>query len=253
MAVKDWKKALVARRALEKRAKDEHTRAQLALERARAADLHPRTALVIARDKASAKLRLRRRQVAEAEKAVKAISGRAPKLSPEITVISPNRSSRNGVKPRIIVLHITVSRNMAGITDLRGMAEYGARPSSKVSWHILVDGEGFDARCVPDAEKAWTQAAYNSVALSIEQIQPADMPREKWLSDYRPQLETVAGWIAKWSVTHGIPIRHSTSSGVCQHRDLGAAGGGHADVGPGYPFDWVLERARKYALALERA
>jgi hypothetical protein len=31
---------------------------------------------------------------------------------------------------------------------------------------------------------------------------------------------------------------------VCQHSDLGAAGGGHHDCGPGYPFDRVLAMAR---------
>jgi hypothetical protein len=35
--------------------------------------------------------------------------------------------------------------------------------------------------------------------------------------------------------------------GVCQHVDLGAAGGGHHDCGSAYPFEAVLAMARDRA------
>ena len=61
------------------------------------------------------------------------------------------------------------------------------------------------------------------------------------------QLRNTAAWIAHWSRKHGIPIRHSTEHGVCQHKDLGAAGGGHSDCGPNYRFKKVLSMAKELA------
>lgn len=238
-----WAQRLKTRLGLERAAKAEHVKAQDALEKARAKDLHPRMKLVIARDKASARLKLRRRQVAEARAHMNAGA-----LSPERTRISPCKSSRGGARPRVIVLHITVSHNRPGLADIDAILEYFSHPSTQASSHIVNDAEGHDARCVPDAEKAWTQAAYNPLALSIEQIEYSDKrTRQEWLDGNRRQLDNTAAWIAYWSRKYGIPITRSTSHGVCQHRDLGSAGGGHSDCGPGYPLDYVLSKARKIA------
>lgn len=247
-----WKARLAIRQKLEAAAKDEHTKAQHELEVARAQDLHPRAALVMARDRASAKLKLRREQVAYARRVVARHSGVKPP-SPERTRISPCQSSRGGVKPRLIVVHITVSHNRPGMADIDAILDFFGNLSTQASSHIVNDAEGHDARCVPDEAKAWTQAAYNPMSLSIEQIEYADKPRERWLKENGPQLENTALWIAAWSVKYGIPIRHSTTKGVCQHRELGAAGGGHTDCGDGYPLDFVLDRARGYAAGLKRA
>jgi hypothetical protein len=161
--------------------------------------------------------------------------------------MSPCRSSRLGVKPRLIVLHITVSHNRPGLSDLQALVDFFGRLSTQASSHIVNDAEGHDARCVPDAEKAWTQAAYNALSLSIEQIEPAAKSRARWLEENAKQLDNTAAWMAKWSVAYGIPLVHSTTHGVCEHRELGAAGGGHSDVGLGYPLDLVLAKAREYA------
>ena len=115
-------------------------------------------------------------------------------------------------------------------------------PRSQVSSHVANDAEGNDARIVPDEAKAFTQAAFNSIALSIEQIGFASQKQFP-----QAQLENTARWIAHWSRKWDIPIKQSTSHGVCQHRDLGRSGGGHVDCGPNYPFDKVLAMARSMA------
>jgi hypothetical protein len=238
-----WTTRLQARLRLERTAKSEHEKAQDALEKARRADLHPRQRLVLARDRAADKLTLRRKQVAEARRHVK-----VPVAEPhvEISRSSPNCSSRNGSRPRRIVLHITVSHNRPGLSDLRGMVDYLCRRDVQASSHIINDAEGHDARIVPDHLKAWTQAAYNPDSLSIEQIEYSDKrTRAEWLSGNKAQLDNTAKWIAYWSVKFGIPITHSVKHGVCGHQELGRAGGGHSDPGAGYPLDYVLEKARK--------
>jgi hypothetical protein len=247
-----WKAKLAIREDLEATAKSEHTKAQHALEVAAAQHLPTEAALRNARDAASAKLRKRRVQVAEAERVIARHSGTAvPK--PDMTIISPCQSSRGGVKPRQIVVHITVSHNRPGSGDVQAVAGYFGHLSTQASSHIINDAEGNDCRCVPDAAKAWTQAAYNPQSLSIEQVEYADKPRARWLAENAKGLENTALWIAYWSVKYGIPLRLSTSSGVCQHRDLGAAGGGHVDCGPGYPLDVVLEKAKGYAKGMRVA
>jgi N-acetylmuramoyl-L-alanine amidase len=161
---------------------------------------------------------------------------------PRISASVVNQSSRNGVKPRLIVLHTTEGHNRPGLSDLRGLVSFFDNPSSQVSSHVANDAEGNDARIVPDERKAFTQAAFNSVSLSIEQIGFASQSQ---FPD--AQLRNTARWIAHWSRKFGIPITHSTSHGVCQHKDLGLQGGGHQDCGPNYPLAKVLSIARSMA------
>jgi hypothetical protein len=63
-------------------------------------------------------------------------------------------------------------------------------------------------------------------------------------------LDNCAQWIAEEAEAFGIPIRRLSANeaqggaaGVCQHVDLGAAGGGHWDCGGGFPIDRVLAMA----------
>lgn len=167
-------------------------------------------------------------------------------LSPNRTFLVRNQSSRGGVRPRIIVLHTTEAHNAAGMTDINSIINWFNNSAAQSSAHIVNDGEGNDARLVLDEKKAWTQAAYNGQALSIEQMGFANTTRGQWMTNYQRQLDNTAAWVAYWSKKWGIPLVHSTTHGVCQHKDLGAAGGGHFDCGPGYPFDYVLRKAKEF-------
>ena len=161
---------------------------------------------------------------------------------PKITANVVNQSSRNGVKPRLIVLHTTEGHNREGLEDLRGLVSFFNNSANQVSSHVANDAEGNDARMVPDERKAFTQAAFNSLSLSIEQIGFASQKQFP-----EPQLRNTALWIAHWSKRHGIPIQRSTTHGICQHKELGPQGGGHSDCGPNYPIDEVLSMARRMA------
>jgi hypothetical protein len=163
---------------------------------------------------------------------------------PEVTKIVRNQSSRNGVKPRVIVLHSTESHERPGLSDLQGLGSWFDNGSAQASSHVGNDAEGNDARFVADDRKAWTQGQENPRCLSIEQIGFARESRKQWL-DQPKQLRNTAEWIAYWSKKYGIPIRKSTQHGVCQHTDFPSQS--HTDCGPGYPFDHVLSLAREIA------
>jgi N-acetyl-anhydromuramyl-L-alanine amidase AmpD len=157
-----------------------------------------------------------------------------------------NQSSRNGIKPTLIVVHSTESSNVAGTADLAAIAAWFDNPVAQASSHVCTDADGHSARMVPDGKKAWHCAGYNSVSLGVEQVGRA--AQGSW-SD--KEIEETARWIARWSREHGIPIRKGevsngrvVRSGVLRHSDLGVIGGGHHDPGDGYPLDRLLRRAR---------
>jgi hypothetical protein len=159
-----------------------------------------------------------------------------------------NKSSRNGARPQLIVLHSTEGSNVKGLGDLVGLGGFFDRPAVQASSHVATDAEGNSARYVRDSDKAWTQAHYNPVSLSIEQVGAA--AQKSWSL---AQRQETARWIAYWSKKHGIPIRKAivsngrvVRSGVIRHSELGSLGGNHHDPGRGFDLHYVLERARKY-------
>lgn len=161
------------------------------------------------------------------------------RLTPKVVVriyspnIYPGLNSQ-----RIIVLHSTEGRNIPGNGDLKTIAQFFGSSSSKVSAQVTVDDDGHSARHVRDSDAAWACAADNDRSLNIEECGFARQLR--WSMKERNEA---ARWIAQWSHDYGIPIRRSTSHGVCTHKDLGQAGGGHEDPGSGYPVKAVLARA----------
>ncbi len=231
-----WQRRYAARLKL-------RSKARQALLEARTGDVHPRQHLVerqVLRDRqAEEALRMIKRREKQIEAKQK---GKVHRPYERIKANVRNQSSRNGVRPKIIVLHSTESHNRPGVQDLQAIVSWFDNPKSQASSHVIVDGEGISARCVPDHMKAWTQASYNPQALSIEQIGFA--AQSSWSE---PLLRKTAKYIAYWSVEHGIPIERSTSHGVCMHSELGAAGGGHHDPGQGFPMGEVLSMARSYA------
>jgi hypothetical protein len=182
-------------------------------------------------------------------KELKRVKGGRRKPNVVVDALSPNRSSRGGVTPRLMVLHSTESTPAPGTdADLKSIAAYFGSSSAQASSHVLTDDDGDSGRCVPDAEKAWTQAYFNPWSLSIEQIGRA--AQSEWPDE---QLRESARWLAKWSNEFGIPlVRGSVSgstitrAGVVTHKQLGSVGGGHVDPGDGYPVDRVIEMAKQY-------
>lgn len=166
------------------------------------------------------------------------------------TSLSPNQSSRNGARPRLIVVHSTESENRPGESDLRGVASWFANPAAQASSHVIVDADGNSARIVEDNRKAWTQAWFNPWSLSVEQVGRAS--QTQWARD---ELRETARWIARWSVLFDIPATKGVvdpvtgrviKAGVVRHSDLGNRGGNHNDPGDGYPLASTLALSRFY-------
>jgi hypothetical protein len=150
---------------------------------------------------------------------------------------SPNYSARNsGV--RLVVLHTA-----EGARNYRDLGAFFANPASGVSSHTGIDDTpGEIGEYVHRDKKAWTQANANPYSVAAELCAFAAWDTNEW-HRHPVMLENAAAWVAEECAAFGIPIRQSTEHGVCQHVDLGAAGGNHWDCGPGFPMNEVLAMA----------
>lgn len=154
-----------------------------------------------------------------------------------------NRGSRNGIKPKRVVIHTTQSHNRPGRGDVDAVHAWFDNPDSKASAHVIVDAEGHSTTCVPDNEKSWTQAAYNPDSLSIELVGWAGWAESNWKQADRG-LRKAAKFAAYWCREYNIPVKRP--NGICGHADLGARGGGHWDPGPKFPWKRFLGYVRYY-------
>jgi len=155
---------------------------------------------------------------------------------------------------RYIILHTTEGWDYSAPRDrgLRAALFYFHANTRGVSVHITIDRYGQSGRSVPDALKAFHARDDNTYSLGIEQIGYAAYTRAQWLAR-KPQLDATAAWIAYWSAKYKIPIRlcvatgygRVTTPGVCSHGQVEPCC--RTDPGRGYPWDYVLARARSLA------
>jgi len=163
-----------------------------------------------------------------------------------VAIPSPNYSSRGGSAVRLIVLHTA-----EGATTYQSLGNYFANPGAQVSSHVGIDDTpNTVGEYVQRAGKAWTAANANPYSIQAELCAFAEWDPATW-NQHPIMLQNTAAWIAEEAAVFGIPIVKLTaaqaqdgrSRGVCQHVDLGAAGGGHWDCGPNFPIDSVLAMA----------
>jgi hypothetical protein len=162
-----------------------------------------------------------------------------------VSIPSPNYSGRAGTAVRLIVLHTA-----EGALSFQSLGNYFASPSSGVSSHVGIDDTADTVgEYVARGQKAWTQADANPYALAAELCAFAAWTPADWAA-HPTMLANTAAWVAEECAALGIPLIALTAdqaqggaAGVCQHVDLGAAGGGHWDCGPGFPMAQVMAMA----------
>jgi hypothetical protein len=155
--------------------------------------------------------------------------------------ISHNFSSRGGIRPRLLVLHYTVSPNRDGWGDIDLIRGLFNRDSFDASSTFLIDFEGHCRYIVNEAAKPWTQTFYNPWSISVEIIATGKEPKSAWLAS-RGLVKTaqvLAGAARRW----GIPIRWvdpgaacvAPPAGVTDHNALDCQNS-HTDVRPNFPY-----------------
>lgn len=155
-----------------------------------------------------------------------------------------NYSSRHGQRPSLWVIHDTESPNVSGRgapgkQDLRAICSWFNNPDSQASSNYTTDADGNTLQMVALTDKAWTQAGFNSFAISDEFIGYAS--QVVW-----PFAQLRAGELlaARDLKAYGIPAQRAVVDGrTCQvirpgilmHKDLGVCGGSHHDAGSSFP------------------
>lgn len=142
---------------------------------------------------------------------------------------SPNQSSRNGERVRLLVWHETAG-------PYAGSVAWLCNPAADASAHLVIREDGLEAtQLVHLARKAWHAAAFNGASVGVEH---ANTTAKGYATEHQLRVSArVFGWLC---LHYGIPPRWARGGeghGVCRHLDLGAAGGGHTQCGPG-AHDW---------------
>ena len=163
-----------------------------------------------------------------------------------VWIPSPFWSSPRGQAVRLVVLHTA-----EGSTSYQSLGSWFQNPSAQVSSHVGIDDTpNTVGEYVKRDGVAWTQAAANPYSVAAELCAFAKWDAGEW-ARHPTMLSTTAAWVAEECAAFGIPIVKLTaaqaqdgrSKGVCQHVDLGAAGGGHWDCGTSFPMDQIIEMA----------
>jgi hypothetical protein len=164
----------------------------------------------------------------------------------------PSPCYHGGSSKRLIVLHTA-----EGARTIEDLGHFFQNYNNQVSSHTGADDKrGKIGEYVSRGNSSWTCANYNNVSVQMELCGFASWSTNEWKNNHHNMLANCADWIREESQKLGIPITKLSASqaqgsgrGVCQHRDLGAGGGGHTDCGNGFPMDYVLDLARGKAPA----
>lgn len=161
-----------------------------------------------------------------------------------VPIPSPNYSSRGGSAVRLIVIHTA-----EGATTYQSLGAYFQGNVEASSHTGIDDTPGEIGEYVARGGKAWTAANANPYSVQAELCAFAAWDLATWHA-HPTMLSNCAAWCAEESAAFGIPLvalsaaqAQGGGTGVCQHNDLGAAGGGHWDAGPGFPLAEVLAMA----------
>ncbi len=150
-------------------------------------------------------------------------------LPPLVQRPSPNQSTRRGVIPNLLVWHETAGNYQGAISWL-------CNPDSDASAHLVVREDGKEAtQLVHISEKAWHAVSFNARGIGIEH---ANTTSKGYATEQ--QLKVSARIFGFFCLRWKIPPRWSRDGhapGLCRHLDLGVAGGGHLQCGPG-ESDW---------------
>ena len=150
---------------------------------------------------------------------------------------------------RYIVIHSAESPSDAA----QGVANYGARTTTPVSWHLVVD-DNVLIRQLPDLVVSWTAPPLNQNGLHIELCGRAAYSKLEW---YRHQatLKRAAWQVARWCRSFNVPPRWLSNTELDEGEDKGIVTHSqvsevwkmstHWDPGKGFPRRYFMYLVRR--------
>lgn len=148
------------------------------------------------------------------------------------------------------VIHVTVSRNVAGTADGNALCGFFRNVKASPTWTVDNDGNSWEN--VPLTRVPWTQAWYNRASCSIEFVGSTGRPGEGAAEWTPAQLAEGARLMAGCFRVAGIkpergavtPAGAIVKAGVVTHQELGIKGGGHTDPGPAFDMTEFMRLLR---------
>ena len=140
-------------------------------------------------------------------------------LPPVVQRPTPNYSP-SPIRHDLVICHRTEG-------GYAGAVAWLCDPNANASAHLVMKADGSEVtQLAPLQFKAWAQCAFNSAGFSLE----IEGYTAKGLSDETAKAAAqIVAWLCR---AYAIPptwAQGGQGRGVCQHHDLGAAGGGHVD------------------------
>jgi len=158
---------------------------------------------------------------------------------------------RNGIKPRLIVIHTMETPENFGRAHQVAVWFSGAN-APQASAHYMVDNEDI-YQTVLEANTAWAVDDWdlNQSSISVEHAGNAAQTPAQWTDAYsKAELALSARLTADIAHRNGIPaVKLSPAdilagkAGFCGHNDITIAkeiAGGHTDPGPNFPWTSYL-------------
>ncbi|HXT06228.1 MAG TPA: peptidoglycan-binding protein [Roseiarcus sp.] len=143
----------------------------------------------------------------------------APDMPRVVQRPTPNYSP-TPIKHDLLIAHM-----MEG--GYAGSVAWLCERAAQASAHLCMSEDGGEvSQLVPLQFKAWAQCAFNSrgVSLEIPGRTAAGIPEARWRA-----AALIFGWLCVAYDIAPVWAKDGQGRGLCQHHDLGAAGGGHVD------------------------
>lgn len=179
------------------------------------------------------------------------VSGRPDMQEVDQTGVSPNHSSRNGIKVRLFVLH-----TQEGDGDAFSLARFLQNAASQVSYHYSVDN-GTCVDVVDTNEYSWSVLDANPYTINLCFAgSRVSMSRQEWLDKFGKAIDFAAWQAVQDSHKYGYAAKvvnwdelRAGASGITDHSGIthGLGIGTHTDVGPNFPWDVFTAAVNRYA------
>lgn len=184
----------------------------------------------------------------------------------DLTVLNTAALMKNHAHGRhakdLIVLHETVSPNVAGTSDIQGVEDYLAQKDYGI--HGMTDNDGNIAWAVGLGDAIfWQAGGVNERSIGIEQVSnamqqaPTNVKRRAIWQSMTKELDATARLVAQLHLTWKIPLIYSDGDhpGVTSHWSVSQhhpESEGHTDcwpvhLGGYYPALEVIALAKRYA------
>ena len=144
-------------------------------------------------------------------------------------VRSPNFSP-TPIRHDLVIVHRTEG-------GYAGSVAWLCDPRAKAAAHLCMKADGSEVtQLVPLDKKAWAQCAFNSAGVSLE----VEGYSAQGMADVTVRAATqIVAWLCRVYAIPPVWAEGGQGRGVCQHHDLGLAGGSHVDCFGVGSVEWL--------------